>query len=263
MSKRARLTEPVLFFGYRRRMKVLAMVALVGCGDNRGTSPPIDSPPDEPPCGPSFAERSFRIVQSGNNPGGPLPDAQLCLAGTASCVTASAEGIATTCVPALTDYVVSVGKTDFETAVYRIDAAAAGPFTLQIGDVGFVSDLWADSTGTFPPEADGLMFIVVAGVSGVTIAIDPPSGGVTYGDADQIADSSLTMTSSSNTAYVGDLTEGIYDITITPAPASCRNIVGVDDPPQLGGWEPTTAGTQASAPVFSGATTVVALDCTP
>lgn len=229
----------------------------------------IDAGPDAGGC-PSGSAPRTGIVASYGTDGNEIAAASICVEGRPDlCASSGADGTYTACVPEGTDYALRVMAVGFEVATYLIDATTSGTIDLEVGDVPFVTTLWADSQATFPPVTSSLIFVSLANAAGplanAKLMVAPAFGHVTYGDSNQLAIRTLTSTTDSGTVYIGDLAPGSYDITVIATPAvSCTNLSApLSATPTPGGFESPLAGAAVRAPTFAGVTTTVFLRCSP
>ncbi len=245
---------------------VLLAVGMIGCEAKETMA--VDAGPDAAICQPGSLPR-MGIVASYGTDGTTLAAASICVEGRPDlCASSGEDGAYTLCVPEGVDYALRVTVVGYEVASYLVDDSTASTIDLEVGDVPFVTTLWADSQATFPPTSSSLMFLSLAKGAGplanAKVAISPAMGRVTYGDANQLAKRTLTASSTSGTVYIGDLAPGTYDITVTATPAvSCKNLSApLSSAPTVGGFESPIAGAALRAPTFPGVTTTVFLRCT-
>lgn len=249
-----------------KRWALLAVLAIAGCSPTETMA--VDAGPDAAICQPGSLPR-MGIVASYGTDGNSIAAASVCVEGRPDlCASSGADGAYTLCVPEATDYGLRVTAVGFEVATYLVDDSTTGTIDLEVGDVAFVTTLWADSQTTFPPTSSSLIFVSLAKGTGplanAKVTIAPAMGRVTYGDANQLAKRTLTSSSTSGTVYIGDLAPGTYDITVTATPAvTCQNLSApLSATPTAGGFESPITGAAVRAPTFSGVTTTVFLRCT-
>ncbi len=248
------------------RCALLAGLVMIGCEAKETQR--VDAGPDAAICDPGTLPRVGSVAGYGTD-GNTIAGASVCVEGRPDlCASSGADGEYTLCVAEGTDYGLRATAVGYEVATYLIDDSAASPIDLEVGDVPFVTTLWADSQATFPPVASSLIFLSLAKGTGplanARVTIAPATGRVTYGDGNQLANRTLTSTSVSGTVYIGDLAPGSYDITVTATPAvNCKNL----SPPLsstalTGGFESPVTGAAIRVPTYAGVTTTVFLRCT-
>lgn len=250
------------------------VLSCASCGDDGATSAVdaavVDATPDAFACPMGTVQRTGVVTKYGSMGNGPFDGVRACVEGRPdSCVTSTAAGTISICVPASNDYALRLSHAGYETDIFLYAGAHAGQLTGEIGDDPFVTTLWADSGATFPPSTSGLLFVGLNDAAGAlanaTVTISPAATAtISYGDASQVAHRNLTATSTSGTVYIGDLPPGSYDVTVTATPpVTCRNrsLAPMGGMETAGGFESTTAGAAVRAPVVAGVTTAVYLRC--
>jgi hypothetical protein len=250
------------------RARVCVIVAIAGC---TGGAPVATfdafAPPDAAGCPVGTALAAG--TSTGYDPQGaaPLDGVQVCVVGRDDLCATATDGAFNLCVPIGADYLLRARHVGYATTVLLRAAGDPGPPATINGADAYIAGLWQDSGATYPPTTAALLFVALdapaGALAGATITVAPGAGTVSYGDSNLVAHRALAATSSSGSAYVGDLPAGAYDVTVATASGAiaCAN----QDPRTggQGGFASPVPGAAARVPIEASATTFVYLRCTP
>jgi hypothetical protein len=228
---------------FKVRFLIVFAVSLAGCGSRSAAPPPPgrDAAPDETrPTGVTWHGSVYEGLLGPDGGSAPLAAARVCIVDhpEIACATTDTDGTYTMTVPAVD---ASARWAVNFTAPGHVGSTIALDGSWPTG-VGLLPDDWARSTATqagFQYPSQGTAFIRLRvgngpGLAGATATLSPPSGvGPVYGDESGNPAPALTSTSSSGIVLFGNVTPGLFTISVTLPGRTCDCC----DQGRLTGWE--------------------------